>query len=406
MTAADALDGRLRARLDALAARDLHRVRRIVDGAHGVNLTVDGRACVNFCANDYLGLAADPRVAEAARRALTDSGTGSGAAALISGHNRHHRRLEDALAEFLGAERTLLFSTGWAANLGALPALAGRDDVVCSDALNHASLIDGARLSRARIARIDHADAAGFDAALAAAQGHALAVTDAVFSMDGDVAPLPALASSCARSGATLYVDDAHGFGVHGPQGRGSVAAAGLTHAQVPVYVATLGKSLGAAGAFVAGSDTLIDYLVQRARTWVFSTAPPPAMAAAALAGLQILRAEPERLQQLHANVRHFRAGARALGLPIGDSNMPIQPLMLHDAGRTMAVSKALFERGFWVAGIRPPTVPEGGSRLRIALSAAHTTAQIDQLLAALQQVMPAAGADATPVAMVAGQTP
>lgn len=393
MSAAAALDVRLRERVDALAARELYRVRRVVDGSHAVALRVDGQPCLNFCANDYLGLAADPRVADAAANALRDHGTGSGAAALVSGHNRLHRALEEAIADFLGAERALLFSSGWAANLGALPALVGRGDRIASDALNHASLIDGARLSRAEIARVPHADVAAFDAALAEPAGARLAVSDAVFSMDGDSAPLSALAERCRQHEATLYVDDAHGFGVAGPCGRGSVAAAGLNHEDVPVYVATLGKSLGAAGAFVAGSESLIDYLVQRARTWVFSTAPPPAMAAAALAALRILEAEPERLDALHANVAYFRDAATQLGLPIAGSTTPIQPLMLGDAGVTMSMSRALFERGFWVAGIRPPTVPEGGSRLRITLSAAHERAQIDALLDALSSVFTAQSA-------------
>lgn len=390
MSAAAALDARLRGQLEALAAHDLHRQRRIVDGAHGVAIRVDGRDCLCFCANDYLGLAADPRLAEAASRALRASGTGSGAAALVSGHNREHRALEEEIADFLGCEAALLFANGWAANLGALPALVGRGDAICSDALNHASLIDGARLSRAAITRVPHADAAAFDAALAEAGDGALAVSDGVFSMDGDTAPLPALAASCARRGATLYVDDAHGFGARGPGGRGSLAAAGLSHAEVPVYVATLGKAVGAAGAFVAGSHTLIDWLVQRARTWVFSTAPPPSVAAAARAGLAIVRAEPERQQALAANIRHFRTGAAERGLAVGVSETAIQPLVLGDAARTMRVSRALWERGFWVAGIRPPTVPEGTSRLRIALSAAHSREQIEALLDALAAVLAA----------------
>ncbi|WP_290577218.1 8-amino-7-oxononanoate synthase [Algiphilus sp.] len=393
MSAAGALDARLRPQIQALRDRDLHRQRRVVDGSHGARIRVDGRDCVNFCANDYLGLAADPRLAEAARASLARDGTGSGAAALISGHNREHRALEEALADFLGAEAALLFSSGWAANLGALRALAGPDTHLCADALNHASLIDGVRLTKAPYARVTHADAAAFDAALGNAPDAAIAVTDGVFSMDGDVAPLPELAGVCARRGATLYVDDAHGFGVCGPDGRGSLAAAGLSHADVPVYVATLGKSLGASGAFVAGSRTLIDYLVQKARTWVFSTAPPPALSAAARAGLAVLRSEPERLAALHANIAHFRAGATERGIRLGPPDgaageHAIQPLLLGDAGRTMAASRALFERGYWVAGIRPPTVPAGTSRLRLTLSAAHTREQIEGVLDALHAVL------------------
>lgn len=393
MSAAAELDQRLQKQLEALDARALRRRRRVITGSHGARIRVDGRDCLNFCSNDYLGLAADPRVAAAAQTALRDTGTGSGAAALVSGYNREHHALEEALADFLGAEAVLLFSSGWAANLGTLRALAGDDSHLCADALNHASLIDGVRLTKAPYTRVPHADVAAFDQALTAVERPSYVVTDGVFSMDGDIAPLSDLATVCATHGATLYVDDAHGFGVCGPGGRGSLAAAGLSHADVPVYVATLGKSLGASGAFVAGSRTLIDYLVQRARTWVFSTAPPPAMAAAARAALALLGAEPHRLQALHDNIAHFRAGAAergiALGPPQGEAGAhAIQPLVLGDAARTMAASSALFEAGYWVAGIRPPTVPEGTSRLRITLSATHERADIEGLLDALQEVL------------------
>ncbi|WP_420427595.1 aminotransferase class I/II-fold pyridoxal phosphate-dependent enzyme [Algiphilus sp.] len=393
MSASAQLDGRLQAEIEALEARALRRRRRVIAGSHGARIEVEGRQCANFCANDYLGLAADPRVAEAAQRALRDSGTGSGAAALVSGYNHEHRALEEALADFLGAEAALLFSSGWAANLGALRALVPPDAHLCADALNHASLIDGVRLTKAAYTRVAHADTAAFESAVRHASGPAWMVTDGVFSMDGDSAPLAALATIGANHGALLYVDDAHGFGVCGPEGRGSLAAAGLSHAEVPVYVATLGKALGASGAFVAGSRTLIDYLVQKARTWVFSTAPPPAMAAAARAALAILRSEPEHLQSLHANIAHFRRGAAQRGIPLGPpegtaADHAIQPLVLGDAERTMAASAALFERGYWVAGIRPPTVPEGTSRLRITLSAAHRHAEIEGLLDALHSVL------------------
>ncbi|MHA7835378.1 MAG: aminotransferase class I/II-fold pyridoxal phosphate-dependent enzyme [Algiphilus sp.] len=393
MTASTVLDERLQAEIQALEARALRRQRRVIAGSHGARISVEGRQCVNFCANDYLGLAADPRVAEAAQRALRDSGTGSGAAALVSGYNHEHRALEEALADFLGAEATLLFSSGWAANLGALRALVPPDAHLCADALNHASLIDGVRLTKAAYTRVAHADAAAFASAVGEASGAAWMVTDGVFSMDGDSAPLRALAAIGAEHGAPLYVDDAHGFGVCGPGGRGSLAAAGLSHAEVPVYVATLGKALGASGAFVAGSRTLIDYLVQKARTWVFSTAPPPAMAAAARAALDILRTEPEHLQRLHANIAHFRRGAAERGIPLGPpegeaSDHAIQPLVIGDAARTMTASAALFERGYWVAGIRPPTVPEGTSRLRITVSAAHQPSEVEGLLDALHSVL------------------
>lgn len=381
------LDLRLGAELQRIREAQLYRVRRAVDGAHGVEIVVDGRPCLNFCSNDYLGLASDPRVAEAARRSLSQSGTGSGAAALVSGYNREHRALEEELAAFLGRPRTLLFSTGWAANLGVLRALLGKGDTLIADELNHASLIDGGRLSGAQYVRAAHANLSDYERALAPSRsGETLVVSDSVFSMDGDLAPLKELAALSAAGNATLMIDDAHGLGVLGDDGAGAVSAAGLSVNDVPIYVATLGKSLGAAGAFVAGSDNLIEYLIQRARSWVFSTAPPPAIAAAARAALKIVQAEPQRRAQLFANIKRLRDGAAQLGIGLGNSATAIQPLIVGDEGRALALSRALYERGLWVAAIRPPTVPRGTSRLRITLSAAHTPAQIDRLLDALAQ--------------------
>jgi len=378
--------GRLRAGLVGARAQSLYRVRRTVQGPHGVELDVDGRRCVNFCSNDYLGLAADPRVAQAARRALDECGTGSGASALVSGYNREHRLLEEALAQFLQRPRALLFGSGWAANLGVLRALLGRGDTLIADELNHASLIDGGRLSGARYVRAGHADAAAVEAALREAprDGLRLVATDGVFSMDGDVADLPQLEAACRAHDAALMVDDAHGFGVLGASGRGAVESLGATP---DIHVATLGKALGVAGAFVAGSEDLVEYLVQRARSWVFSTAPPPALAAAARCALGILQAEPERRARLFANIRRFREGAAQRGIPLGPRSAidtPIQPLILGEERRALALSAGLLQRGYWVTAIRPPTVPAGTARLRITLSAAHTEAQVDGLCDAL----------------------
>lgn len=386
-----ALDRRLALELQRLNAANLYRVRRRVEGPHAAEVRVDGRRCISFCSNDYLGLAADPRLAEAAKRALDICGTGSGASALICGYNAEHARLEEELADFVGRPRALLFSTGWAANLGVLRALLDRNGVLIADQLNHASLIDGGRLSAARVLRVDHGDLAGVERGLRIAQAErreALVAVDAVYSMDGDLADVPALAGLAQDHGAALMLDDAHGFGVLGAHGRGSLehhAAAG-SEPPVDVYVATLGKSLGAAGAFVAGSESLVEYLIQRARTWVFSTAPPPAVAAAARAALRIVRQEPERRARLFENLRRFRGGVAQLGLPLADSQTPIQPLILGSEARALALSRFLFERGFWVAAIRPPTVPPGTSRLRITLSATHSDAHIDGLLAALDE--------------------
>lgn len=387
------LDRRLAVELERIRDADLYRLRRIVDGGHGARIVVDGRACLNFCANDYLGLAGDPRLAAAARRAL-EQGTGSGAAALVSGYNREHAALEEELADFLRRPRALLFSSGWAANLGVLRALLGREDLLVADELNHASLIDGGRLSGARYVRAAHAQVTDFARALEAAPTDSgclrLIATDSVFSMDGDLAPLPELSRLAARHGAALMVDDAHGFGVLGASGRGALEACG---AEADILMTGFGKALGTAGAAIVGSETLIEYLIQRARTWVFSTAPPPALAAATRAALALVRGGDgaEQRARLRALIARFRAGAAQLGLPLSVSETAIQPLVLGEASRALAVSRALYERGYWVAAIRPPTVPAGTSRLRITLSAAHSEAEVDGLLAALAEALVAA---------------
>lgn len=380
--------------LIALRAAGLYRARRLVTGGRGVNQEVDGVHYVNFCSNDYLGLASDPRLAAAAYRALTLFGTGSGAAPLVSGYNVEHARLEEELADFLRCPRVLLFSSGWAANLGVLRAVLGRGDLLLADELNHASLIDGGRLSRADYRRVAHCNVKAFADALAAETDdsrRALVVSDSVFSMDGDLADLPGLSRVANDFGATVMIDDAHGFGVLGERGAGAPEywfsqerTASSTSFFPDIYVATLGKALGVSGAFVAGSESLIEYLIQRARTWVFSTAPPPALAAATRAALNIVRTEPERRRFLFDRVQRFREGAAAMGLPLSASATPIQPLILGDPQRAVALSGFLLDRGYMVVAIRPPTVPPGTCRLRITLTAAHTDAQIDGLITAL----------------------
>ena len=397
------LDQFLETQRERLRQQNLYRTRRVLDGPHGVEVTVDGQRCINFCSNDYLGLAADPRLAAASREAMSRVGSGSGAAALVSGYNRCHQQLEEALAEYTGCERALLFSSGWAANLGVIRALLGRESTLIADELNHASLIDGGRLSGAQYRRVPHASVTGYREALAASSKQSddseralprLMVTDAVFSMDGDLAPLGELSALAQQADVPLMVDDAHGFGVLGDDGCGAISALGVP--QPAIYVATLGKAAGCAGAFVAGSEALIEFLIQRARTWVFSTAPPPALAAAGREAVRILSQEPEHRQRLHRNIAYLQAGARQRGLPLGSApgteasavSTPIQPLLIGDARRAMAVSTQLMARGYWVAAIRPPTVPAGTSRLRITLSAAHTHEQIDGLLDALVGVL------------------
>ncbi len=384
-----AWEQRWRGALAERQAQGLYRRPRLLERRDGVHARLEGRDCLVFCSNDYLGLADHPVISAALAQAATEVGTGSGAAHLISGHHREHEALEAELADWLGRPRALLFSTGYMANMGVINALAEPGDTVYEDVLNHASLLDGGWLSRGRMQRYAHGDVAALDAALAQTSGRALIATDAVFSMDGDLAPLPALAELAARREALLVVDDAHGFGVLG-NGPGSVAHFGLTPDQVPVYIGTLGKALGTFGAFVAGSETLIDYLIQRARTYIYTTAPPPALAAATRAALGLARHDTWRREHLVDLVARFRDGARRLGLPLMASDTPIQPLWVGDAARAMALGAALLEAGYWVTPIRPPTVPPGTARLRITLTAAHTPAQVEGLLGALARCLDA----------------
>ncbi|MCE5233704.1 MAG: 8-amino-7-oxononanoate synthase [Xanthomonadaceae bacterium] len=373
-------------------ARD-HLVRRLrtVGAADGPWLTLDGRRLLSFASNDYLGLAQHPALREALTAAAAQWGVGATAAHLLGGHRAPHAELEAALAAWTGREKALLFSTGYMANLGVLDALLGEGDLCVQDRLNHACLIDGARLAGCELKRYPHADADGAARQLAGtADAAALLASDGVFSMDGDVAPLAALAALCKREGATLMVDDAHGLGVLGPDGAGSLAAAGLTQADAPVLMATLGKALGVAGAFVAGPAVLIDALAQFARTHVYTTATPPALAAATLRAVAIARAEGERRERLMRLIALFRDGARAHGLALLDSPTPIQPVLVGDSGAALAAAAALEAAGFYVPAIRPPTVPQGKARLRVTLSAAHAPSDVERLLDALAAVLKA----------------
>jgi 8-amino-7-oxononanoate synthase len=375
-------------RLDTVLAerrqQGLYRQRLTLESAQGPRVRMGGREYLNFCSNDYLGLAAHPRVIERFRAAATEYGVGSGASHLVCGHLAPHRELEEALAEFTGRPRALLFSSGYMANLGVLTALLERGDHVFEDRLNHASLLDGGLFSGARFRRFGHNDLAALESRLSGAEGAKLVVVDGVFSMDGDCAPLPALADLCAAQAAWLMVDDAHGFGVRGDRGAGSTDAPGLGAERVPVLMATLGKALGTAGAFVAGSEQLIEGLIQCSRNYVYTTALPPAVAAAALEALSLLSEESWRRDELAQRIARFREGAAHLGLPLADSDGPIQPLLVGDPDRAVAISEALARDGILVAAIRPPTVPAGTSRLRITLSAAHSHDQVDRLLGQL----------------------
>jgi 8-amino-7-oxononanoate synthase len=376
--------------LDQRRAAHLYRSRRLVDGPQRPRLRVDGVNLLSFCSNDYLGLAADHRLIEALEHGARKYGVGAGAAHLISGHSRAHHELEDALAEFTGRERALLFSTGYMANLGVLQALTDRGDTVFQDRLDHASLIDGGLLTRASLKRYPHADVDALERQLGGTTGRKLVATDGVFSMDGDLAPLPELAAACARHGAWLMVDDAHGLGVLGRGGRGSLAHTGLDSEQVPILMGTLGKGFGTSGAFVAGPEALIETLIQDARSYVYTTAAPPAVAVATLRALQIAEVEEWRRERLVELVTRFRHEAIALGFELMSSRTPIQPIVAGSAETALNWSRTLEEQGILVTAIRPPTVPEGSARLRVTFSAAHTEADLDRLLGALSALEPA----------------
>jgi 8-amino-7-oxononanoate synthase len=377
--------------LAELDARGLRRQRRTVcrGTPESAEIELDGRRCVDFCSNDYLGLAAHPQVVEAFIDAARMHGVGARASHLITGHQAEHEALEQELAAFTGRERAIVFSTGYMANLGLARALAGRDATVYGDQLNHASLIDGARLSGAKLQRYPHGDVAALEQQLAAQEsGTVLVLTDGVFSMDGDLAPLPALAAACSKYGAYLAVDDAHGLGVIGETGRGILEYFGLSPTQVPALVGTFGKAFGTFGAFVAASEDLIETLIQRARTYIYTTALPPAVAAATRAALAVSIAEPWRRERVLALTRRFRELATAARMPLGPSETPIQPILLGSAEAAMRASNALLERGFFVAAIRPPTVPADTSRLRITFSAAHSDDNVEGLVAALAEIL------------------
>ncbi len=379
---------------EALAQRKregLYRHRLTLESSQGPVIRLAGRQYLNFCSNDYLGLAAHPKVIEALRGAAIEYGVGSGASHLVCGHSVPHHQLEEALAEFTGRPRALLFSSGYMANSGILTSLLQRGDYVFEDRLNHASLLDGGLHSGARFQRYRHNDVAALAAKLKTADGPKLVVVDGVFSMDGDTAPLAELSALCSAQDAWLMVHDAHGFGVMGERGVGSTEAAGLDAASVPVLMATLGKALGTAGAFVAGSELLIEGLIQQARNYIYTTALPPAVAAASLAALQLLREESWRRQYLKDLISRFRRGAQQLDLPLMASDSAIQPLLVGDAGRAVKLSEQLRGAGLLISAIRPPTVPAGTSRLRITLSAAHSEEQVDRLLEQLGACWPGA---------------
>lgn len=380
-----ALDAALRPALNERRARALYRRRRTLASPQQPELVVDGQPRVGFCSNDYLGLANHPAVVTAFRNAAGRYGVGSGASHLVCGHSAEHHALEEELADFLGRERALLFSTGYMANLGAVTALVGKGDAIFEDRLNHASLLDAGLLSGARFQRFLHNDPHHLKRRLEKTTAHRqLVAVDGVFSMDGDIAPLSELSRVAHEHSAWLMVDDAHGFGCLGETGAGTLEHLGVTEAEVPIYMGTLGKALGTAGAFVAGSDALIETLIQFSRSYIYTTALPPAVAAATRASLKLVREEGWRRTVLQERIAQFRQGARQHGLNLMASDTAIQPIWVGEDERALALANALETRGIWVAAIRPPTVPPGSARLRITLSAAHSESQVTQLLAAL----------------------
>jgi glycine C-acetyltransferase/8-amino-7-oxononanoate synthase len=374
--------------LQDLKNSSLYRTLKSVAGEQGPILTVDGREVLNFSSNNYLGIANHPDLAAAAKQAIDRYGCGSGASRLISGNMTLHEELECKLAEFKGTDAALVFNSGFQANTGILSTLAGEDDVIFSDTLNHASIIDGCRLSRAKAVVYAHCDLDELEAALKRAVGYRrkLIVTESIFSMDGDEAPLAGIVELGEKYGAIVMVDEAHATGLYGATGAGVVAKLGLGD-RVLVQMGTLGKALGGFGAYVAGSRALRELLINRCRSFIFTTSLPPAVMAMAIAAIDLVKREPQRREALWRNCRHLTEGLRALGFQIGASASPILPLIVGDAAQCMKFSELLLERGVFAQGIRPPTVPPGTSRLRITLMATHTREHIDGALKVFEEV-------------------
>jgi 8-amino-7-oxononanoate synthase len=383
------MDSELQAKLEQRKVDNLYRQRHVLESAQDVQVQVDGKTCVAFCSNDYLGLASHPAVIDSLRRGAETYGVGSGASHLIYGHSHEHHALEEELAAFTGRPRALLFSTGYMANLGTIQALADKGDHIFEDRLNHASLLDGGLASGARCHRYHHADSDDLSRRMKkVTSGRKLVVTDGVFSMDGDLAPLPALVEACQQHNGWLMVDDAHGFGALGDGGGGITEHYGLGLSELPILMGTLGKGFGTFGAFVAGSEALIETLIQYARTYIYTTALPPAVASATRISLKILQRETWRRDQLKSLIERFRSGVKELGLELMASTTPIQPVLLHDDELTHKVGEQLRTKGFLVGAIRSPTVPVGSARLRITLCAEHTEDQVDGLLDAMDKTL------------------
>ena len=371
--------------LSELAQANQLRTRRIIDGPQDASMLVDGRRVMSYASNDYLGLANHPKVVEAAMRGLKRYGLGAGSSHMVSGHMRAHHELEEKLADYIELPKALLFSSGYAANIGILTALAGRGDTICADKLNHACLTDGALLSRANFKRYPHCDLAKLEMLLADTKGagRKLIVTDAVFSMDGDIAPLPELLKLAEQYDALLVIDDAHGFGVLGYRGKGALEHFNLKSERI-VYMATLGKAAGGYGAFVAGHEDIVEWILQSARTYIFTTATPPAIAAAMQASLEVMATDRERLKHLRMLIDFFSDSLKLQYAKLPFSQTAIQPILIGDNATTMAFAENLRERHMLVPAIRPPTVPPGTARLRVSITANHTADDLFDLITAL----------------------
>jgi 8-amino-7-oxononanoate synthase len=377
----------LRTKLDKLDGELSRRVRRDVEGPCSPHVTLDGRPFTAFCSNDYLGLAGDSRLVEALSEGVWRWGVGAGASHLVSGHYAVQHALEKRLAAFVGRERALVFSSGFMANMGVIPALIGRGDAIFADRLNHASLIDAMLLSRAGTHRFPHLDIAALECQLASSTAETkLIVSDSVFSMDGDVAPLRELMALAERFDAWLLIDDAHGFGVLGPQGRGALAEAGIDGWRL-VQMGTLSKAAGVSGAFVAGDAAVIEWLMQKARTYLFTTGSPPALSQALLASIELIEAGDDRRAHLARLIECLKKGLAQERWKLLPSHTPIQPLVVGDNATALALGAALMEEGLWIPAIRPPTVPAGSARLRITLSAAHKLDDVERLIEAVNRL-------------------
>ncbi|OTE98252.1 8-amino-7-oxononanoate synthase [Crenothrix sp. D3] len=372
--------------LAELAQQGLYRSRRIIDSPQGILLQIDGKQVINFCSNDYLGLANHPDVIHAFKKAADTYGVGSGSAPLICGYNSAHHALEEELAAFTQRDRVLLFPTGYMANMGVIAALVGRHDTVFQDRLNHASLLDGGLLSGARLKRYAHGDVEHLAVLMTKPTEKKLIVTDGVFSMDGDFAPLPDLVAQAKAHNACLIVDDAHGLGVLGQQGGGVLEHYALTQNDVSLLMGSLGKGFGTFGAFVAGPEILIETLIQKARTYIYTTSFPAAVAEATRASLKLMTTEQWRRDKIQHLAKRFKQGAKQLNLPLLHSDCAIQPLIIGDSHLAVTVSNTLFGQGFLVSAIRPPTVPQGSARLRVTISALHEEQHIDSLLDAFDK--------------------